>query len=192
MARIHGNKILKRRSNVQVQSDYHNYLDDLRTDFKDTCGYCGKTTTITKNAFEIDHFVPKSIDESRINDYNNLVYSCYQCNRKKHNKWPTNDPNIPNNGINGFVDPTSNEYDLHIERTENGDIIGLSEVGRYMIKAFAFDKRPMRELWQLMKLAEEKERLLSCNAKDPETFKCWQEVANQIDQLLNFMFLKKE
>ena len=59
-------------------------------------------------------------------------------------------------------------------------------------KAFAFDKRPMRELWQLMKLAEEKERLLSCNAKDPETFKCWQEVANQIDQLLNFMFLKKE
>ena len=192
MARIHGNKILKRRSNVQEQSNYHNYLTDLSTDFQNTCGYCGKTTNITKNAFEIDHFVPKSIDKGRINDYNNLVYSCYQCNRKKHNKWPTNDPNRPNNGVEGFIDPTLDEFDLHIERNENGDIIGISDVGKYMVKAFAFDKRPMRELWQLIKLTEEKERLLSCSAKDPEAFECWQEVANQIDQLLNFMFLKKE
>jgi hypothetical protein len=61
-----------------------------------------------------------------------------------------------------------------------------------MVKAFAFDKRPMREIWQLMRLAEENKRLLSCNAKDPKIFECWQDLANEIEQLMNFMFLKKE
>lgn len=37
---------------------------------------------MTKNAFEIDHFVPQRIAPERENDYSNPVYACYECNRK--------------------------------------------------------------------------------------------------------------
>lgn len=44
---------------------------------------------MTKNAIEIDHFVPQRIAPERENDYSNLVYACYECNRKKSGKWPS-------------------------------------------------------------------------------------------------------
>lgn len=59
--RIHGDKVIKRRSGLEQRSDYHEYLPELREDFKCMCGYCGKTERVTKNAFEIDHFVPKNM-----------------------------------------------------------------------------------------------------------------------------------
>lgn len=39
-----------RRASVAHRS----YKDFLREDFKEICGYCGKSEAITKNAFEID------------------------------------------------------------------------------------------------------------------------------------------
>lgn len=192
MTRIHGDKKLSRRTNVKPKNNYRDYENDLRIDFQDTCGYCGKTVNISKNAFEIDHFVPQSIDASRINDYNNLVYSCYQCNRKKHNKWPTHDANISHNEKEGFVDPILEEYDEHLERTFNGDIIAKTELGNYMVRAFAFDKRPMQEIWKLVKLSQERDRLLNADSNNSEAFKCWQEIALKIEDLLKFMFDNKE
>lgn len=62
--RIHGEKIIKRR-NLDPRSDYHMYLPELREDFHYMCGYCGKTEKITKNAFEIDHFIPRKYAEDR-------------------------------------------------------------------------------------------------------------------------------
>lgn len=192
MPRIHGDKKLSRRSNIESRNNYRDYESDLRIDFQDTCGYCGKTVNISKNAFEIDHFVPRSLDKNRINDYSNLVYSCYQCNRKKHNKWPTQDANISHNEKEGFVDPVLDDYDEHLERTIEGDIIAKTELGSYMIKAFAFDKRPMREVWKLVKLSHERDRLLKVDSNNPEVCRCWQEVALQIEDLLKFMFDNKE
>lgn len=194
MPRIHGDKKLSRRANIEPKNNYRDYESDLRIDFQDTCGYCGKSVNITKKGFEIDHFVPQSLDESRINDYNNLVYSCYQCNRKKHNKWPTKDINKSHDGKEGFVDPVLAEYDEHLERNDDGDIIAKTELGNYMIKAFDFDKRPMREVWKLVKLSQERDRLLllKADSNNLETFKCWQEVASQIEKLLMYMFNCKE
>ena len=79
---------------MDPRSDYHMYLPELREDFHYMCGYCGKTEKITKNAFEIDHFIPRKYAEDRKNDYNNLVYSCYVCNRKKSSKWLSKDSNV--------------------------------------------------------------------------------------------------
>ena len=39
---------------------------------KDTCGYCGKIVEVSKSDFEIDHFVPKSLAKSKINNYEQL------------------------------------------------------------------------------------------------------------------------
>ena len=192
MARIHGDKRLSRRADVKYKNNYRDYENDLRIDFQDMCGYCGKRVNISKNAFEIDHFIPRSIDESKINDYNNLVYSCYQCNRKKHDKWPTRDKSISHNGKEGFIDPVLADYDEHLERSDDGSIIGKTELGSYMVKAFAFDKRPMREISKLIELSQERDRLLKATSNNFEAFGCWQEVAMQIEDLLKFMFDNKE
>ena len=63
--RIHGDKVIKRRLELEERSDYHEYLPELREDFQHICGYCGKTERVTKNAFEIIYFLKlssKSID----------------------------------------------------------------------------------------------------------------------------------
>lgn len=82
-SRVHGQYNIIRRCNVKEQSDYRKYRDDLREDFFHICGYCGKLEEVTKHGFEIDHFVPIKIDGSKKTKYNNLVYSCFTCNRKK-------------------------------------------------------------------------------------------------------------
>ena len=118
--RIHGDKVIKRRLGLEERSDYHEYLPELREDFQHICGYCGKTERVTKNAFEIDHFVPKKYAKSRENDYSNLVYSCYVCNRKKASKWPSEDAEVQFIEEKGFVDPATDEYDKHMERKQTG------------------------------------------------------------------------
>ena len=91
--RIHGDKIVTRRSVVEKRTPYGEYLDILREDFAGICGYCGKSEYVTKNAFEIDHFIPRKYAPELEEDYANLVYSCYECNRKKASKWPSKDKN---------------------------------------------------------------------------------------------------
>lgn len=158
--RIHGEKMIERRSEIGLRSDYHDYLPELREDFQHICGYCGKTESVTKNAFEIDHFIPVKYAKEKKNDYSNLVYSCYVCNRKKSDKWPSKDSQVQFSDNKGIVDPASNDYDNHIERCENGEIHGKTDVGRYMVEeVFRFPIRPMREVWQLMSLMEKKNRL---------------------------------
>ena len=88
MTRVHGNKKLLRRTDIVPKKNYREYEKDLRKDFQDTCGYCGKIVEVSKSDFEIDHFIPKSLAKNKINDYSNLVYSCKQCNRKKINGLP--------------------------------------------------------------------------------------------------------
>ena len=64
------------------------------------CAYCGASIRfIHKNQFEIDHYIPYT-DRSRFESkkdagyMDNLVLSCYECNRSKH------DYRIPDNYLN--------------------------------------------------------------------------------------------
>lgn len=145
--RVHGKRILRRRADIQQETNYQNYRDNLRLDFQDICGYCGKSIYVSRLQFEIDHLEPKSIAPRKEHDYHNLVYACFQCNRKKYNN--TN-----------FIDPASEEYDHHLKRENDGAIITLTDVGVYMAKKFKFESRPIRELWKVMLLREKQELLL--------------------------------
>ena len=156
--RIHFQKII--RSSVPYQSDYHSYLESLRSDFHCTCGYCGKTEQVTKRGFEIDHFVPQRLDDSRVNDYSNLVYSCYNCNRKKSGKFPTEDKTKCHNGVIGVLDPASDEFDENLERIEDGNIVGKTPLGVFICdKIFEFSRRPMHEIWLAMQIIERKKKI---------------------------------
>ncbi len=158
--RVHGTKIICRRAGVLPQSDYHMYIPDLMEDFHHMCGYCGKHEMISHKGMEPDHFVPDKTDHLRQCDYSNLVYSCFTCNRKKLNKWPTLDKDRPHDGYKGFVDPATPEYDTHIGRNDDGTIEFYTDVGEYMFKtAFKFDVRPTKVIWKASQLYELMDKL---------------------------------
>lgn len=192
--RIHGDKIVTRRPDAEKRSPYSKYLDILREDFAGICGYCGKSEYVTRNTFEIDHFIPRKYAPELEEDYSNLVYSCYECNRKKSSKWPSKDKTMQFLDGIGFVDPVSVEYDEHMERDVQGNIIGKTAAGRYMVQAgFEFDKRPMREIYKAMLLIEKKQQLRQkMQSISPDKLYEYIEVDQLLEQLQQTLFAKKE
>jgi uncharacterized protein (TIGR02646 family) len=158
--RLHGSNIIQRRKDVLHCSNYKEYRENLREDFCHICGYCGKYELHSHGGMEIDHFVPKKVDPSKINEYENLVYSCFTCNRKKYEKWPTNDKDKPHDDKIGLVDPASAELDTHLGRAGDGQIVYYTSVGKYMFeKVFRFDIRPTKAIWQAYQLHSLAEKL---------------------------------
>ena len=192
--RVHGEKFIKRRTKVEKGRPYPEYLEELREDFACVCGYCGKSESVTKNAFEIDHFIPQKYAPELKNEYSNLVYSCYVCNRKKSSKWPSKDKNKQFIDGKGFVDPALNEYDKHLERNENGEIVGKTTAGQYMVhEGFEFDKRPMREVFQAMRLLEKKHQLrVKMQNVSADELEKYLEIDRLLERLQQILFDQKE
>lgn len=192
--RIHGEKKIVRRLSVEHRSPYGEYKDILREDFAEICGYCGKSEAVTKNAFEIDHFIPQKYAPEKEEDYCNLVYSCYECNRKKSSKWPSKDKNKQFLDGVGFVDPASDDYDNHLERDIHGNIIGKTAAGQYMVEiGFEFNKRPMREIYKAMQLIEKKQQLHNkMQNVSKHELQEYIEADNLLAQLQKVLFADKE
>lgn len=193
MSSIHGDEKISRRIKVKSYSDYHKYKTILKEDFKHICGYCGKNALIFKEDFQIDHFVPKKVDKSRINDYSNLVFSCRVCNRRKWDFWPTNDRTKPNDGKEGFVDPVTDEFQTHLSRDSNGDIVANTDVGKYMFDIFKFNVRPIRMTWQVMELyKKERELAKKIESKNGdgefEDYKEYYKISESIKKILGFLY----
>ncbi len=115
-----------KRSKVQKRTRYQEYKSELRRDFKKKCGYCCDPDEFCggMQGFHIDHFAPKSKFPNLISKYCNLVYSCPFCNGAKSAKWVGNDSSISHDGNKGFIDPCNSEYDRHLKRNANGQILG--------------------------------------------------------------------
>ena len=159
------------------------------------CGYCGKHEKVTKQGFEIDHFVPIKIDNSKKTKYDNLVYSCFTCNRKKSSDWPTKDTNVSDNGVVGYVDPATPEFDNHLERNEEGKIIAKTPVGAYMIEKLKFDMRPIEVIHKLNMLIHKKKQLsemIKAKANEQEDIMKYIEIQEEIDSLMDIIFLTRE
>lgn len=150
--RVHGDKKIRRRPGVLQLNDYRDARTMLEDDFGNMCGYCGKNSTVMHEKFHIDHFVPKSLDSDRENDYYNLVLACPKCNLTKSNKWPTKDKTLANDGEIGFVDPATEEYDTHMARDEQGFIQGLTPLGENICKSLNFDVRRTDLYWKIQHL----------------------------------------
>lgn len=193
--RIHGTKGITRSKDVPNKSNYIDYEQFLKKDFHNQCGYCGKHERIASKGMEIDHFIPKKIDPSKINDYSNLVYSCFTCNRKKSSKWPTNDKNIFNNGVVGFVDPASEEFSKHLGRKQDGAIEYYTELGNYMYETvFKFNIRPTKEIWKASRLyiLSEMLRKTDISSFSSEKKDQYIEIMNKLNDLEDYLFVLKE
>lgn len=157
--RVHGDKVIQRRKGVPELKHYSDGRDILEQDFYNLCGYCGKNKKLMYEHFQIDHFVPKSLDSERVNDYYNLVLACPRCNRAKWNKWPTKDKSVSNDGKIGFIDPATDEFDKHIIRNEEGYVEGMTELGKNMCHDLNLDIRRTDLFWKISLLYQQQEEL---------------------------------
>ena len=75
-----------RRSNPPQKSNYTQYKEELRSDFFNSCAYCGIMESESAGVgFSIDHYIPKETPEGKPleNTYLNLLLSCGDCNTYK-------------------------------------------------------------------------------------------------------------
>ena len=159
--RIHGKFKIKRRE-IKI-SHWEKHKTQVEEDFFGICGYCGNHLKATYCQSQIDHFVPQKKYPEYKNKYSNLVFSCKVCNNKKRDDWPSGDPskNITDDGKKGYIDPASDEYDANLERCNDGNIVGISEVGKYMANRLGFNYRPISEIHKIGELYEAIQNLRS-------------------------------
>ncbi len=143
-----------RSANEPVRARYGDYKPQLRLDFSKSCGYCGDEDRFYGGlpGYHVDHFAPKDQFPGLETTYANLIYSCPYCNRGKSNKWIGSDPSVSHNGKEGFVDPCLAEFDVHIDRDDDGNFVALTPVGAYMIKNLKLYLARHRYIWTIRKL----------------------------------------
>lgn len=186
--RVHGTLKLKRR--VLEITDWHKHKAELEEDFFGICGYCGKHFKATLCDSQIEHFIPKKKYPEYENKYSNLILACKVCNNKKRGDWPSEDPakNITDDGKKGYVDPVEDEFDNHLERVADGNIIGKTNVGEYMVKRFGFNYRPIGENQKIKELYDAI-RLLRMKKEQGDS-SCNSELLNEL--LLNCEDLRQQ
>ncbi|WP_242223162.1 HNH endonuclease [Bacillus cereus group sp. BfR-BA-01380] len=106
----------------------------LAKDFDNKCAYCDDLDIYSGgyNVYHVEHFAPKEKFKELEFTYDNLLYSCPYCNISKSNKWVSSSPEENVIGNKGFIDPCTDEYDLHLERDGQGNIVYKTSLGKYM------------------------------------------------------------
>lgn len=141
------------------KADYHAYKNELAKDFNHRCGYtdCQDHWFGGQRTFQIDHLRPASKYPDIKSDYNNLVYCCSYVNRAK---WDDDSPN--------YLDPCDNDYNLHFERNSQGNIVGKTIQGKYMVEHMGLSLDRYAIMWNLERLELRIDKLLSLADENPK------------------------
>jgi len=136
-----------RRHGRRGYSGYASYRSWLRDEFCFRCVYClireqwGRTV----GEFDLDHFLPQSLEPHQANDYDNLIYSCATCNVAKGNR--------------AIPDPTSTLTAAQVIVHDDGAISGLTQEAERLIRILDLndeDYRRWRRTWsRIIELAEQ-------------------------------------
>ncbi len=179
------NSIQEKKPVKTCQKTYANYTSFkpyLRADFNNRCGYCDCDDYHAggSRGFQIDHFKPVKLFEGLKLTYSNLVYSCPYCNRAKWDKWK--DPD-------GFLDPCTTEYDDHLHRNDDGQIMYNSDRGKYIFEELKLGLERHEILWLIRKLENQKEVLNKLlqdigqeHEKEVDVLRRFVEIQNTVDQ----------
>ncbi|MXO04371.1 HNH endonuclease [Flavobacterium sp. HBTb2-11-1] len=147
-----------RRNITEIVAKYSDHKPNLKIDFLSRCGYCNAPDSWKTAFYEVDHFIPVKRNKKIFltikshTDYSNLVYSCRSCNNAKRNKWPTDDQNVSHKNDQGFVDPCDKDYLTHFDRDQIGNIVALTNLGRWMYLSMNLHKPHHKVIWQLEQL----------------------------------------
>ncbi|MFA5932863.1 MAG: HNH endonuclease signature motif containing protein [Microgenomates group bacterium] len=173
---------IPQRTCTREYTDYTSYKSYLKSDFDSRCGYCDDHDQYYggSDSYHIDHFAPKKFADL-ISKYSNLVYSCPFCNKAKRNKWPSDDQNVNVVGDEGFIDPCSENYDIHLNRDENGSIISVTPIGGYMHKHLELNLNRHAIIWKLDRINEAITKIQVLRDSDSEL---GEDLSNRLNQLL--------
>lgn len=185
--RVHDDVTILRRN---LQKSFANAKPFLVEDFHDMCGYCGKHFNEIGAQSQVDHFIPAKKYPQLANEYSNFVLCCRVCNRKKWDDWPSGSVEscVTADGLKGYVDPCSEEFDHHLVRNSDGDIIGLTDVGKYMVSKLSFDTRPIKEVFKVHKLCNIIKKLKLKRDNDSHLA----DLLLELDDLRGLLYYKKE
>ncbi|MGJ8638381.1 MAG: HNH endonuclease [Opitutaceae bacterium] len=139
---------LIRRHGPHGYATHRQYLPWLRDEFDFRCAYCllRETWAQMTGDFEVDHFLPQSIRDELKLSYDNLIYACGNCNRRK--------------GARALPSPHEFAFGACVRvDTKTGEIFPLNDVGERLIDELALDtkkKTRQRRTWlDLIKLSRE-------------------------------------
>jgi len=113
--------------------------EPLRRDFDYRCAYCTihEQQAGGAESFSIDHFRPKS-KGGRVNDYDNLYWTCMSCNRIKGDAWPTSPER--RRGWR-FADPCKEQdYGVHFVENEGGELVPRTPCGEYHVRTLRLNR----------------------------------------------------
>jgi hypothetical protein len=119
----------RRRHGPRGYVDYRSFKEWLRDEFRFTCAYCLCRECwfpSPADAFSTDHVIPQSADESRIRDYDNLVYACTRCNARKQN-------------ARGLPDPCSTAFGTLLLVNADGTVVSKHRDGLRIIRVLKLD-----------------------------------------------------
>jgi hypothetical protein len=138
-----------RRENPPAYSVAGKYREHLRRDFLRRCAYCERTESYMggEEAFEVEHFRPKSKFPDLICTYSNLYYACRRCNGHKSETWPSEE--TASRGQT-FADPCAQDpYVYHLREREDGGLEALTPCGAYSNAHIRLDRTDLRTWRQL-------------------------------------------
>ena len=111
------------------------------------CEYCKSQDKYAPHLFTIDHLLPKNLGGT--NDFINLAYACFLCNRLKSNKLNVFDP-ISESWIPLF-NPRIDAWHQHFSWNEDAtQIIGLTAIGRMTVGTLKLNRDKLIEYRQAL------------------------------------------
>jgi 5-methylcytosine-specific restriction endonuclease McrA len=142
------------RSIVESGLPYSGYRQILREDFFYSCGYCTLTEFEAQGlSFQIDHYEPQTSRPDLANDYQNLMYSCDECNRLKLDVDP---PPAAKEAGQRFYRPDGDVWDHHFS-SSGQRVDSRSNVGEFSIEGLDLNRQSLRRLRDIRR------RLVDCD-----------------------------
>lgn len=147
--------LLKRQVEYPKNADgsslgYAGYREYIAVDCQRRCVYCDVAEDEVGGAesMHLDHFRPRSLPEFEhlANDPLNLHYACARCNLWKSNKWPAQGTQYTHDGINGFVDPFSDDRSEYFSVKPDGQIETLKPPASYLVKVLHLEREFLRKV----------------------------------------------
>jgi hypothetical protein len=138
-----------RRHGPRGYLQYESYKPWLRDEFSFRCVYClcrERWFPDGEAAFAVDHVQPQSTAPELRNEYDNLVYSCCQCNALR--------------AATAVLDPCQHAYGQQIRVLESGLVEALTPAGTELIEICRLNRPPLvafrRGMIQLLNFLRER------------------------------------
>lgn len=115
------------------------------------CEYCGISETYFAQLFQIEHIVARS--HRGESEPANLALACRRCNLHKGPNLAGIDP--VSGELTRLFDPREDVWSDHFEQDSNGEIRGLSDVGRTTVFVLAMNDERRVELRRAIAMMSE-------------------------------------